>query len=567
MSTDEDHALNLEDLPAPKIRASRRISLVWLVPLIAFLVGLGLAVRAYMEKGPTITIRFASAEGLEEGKTRIKYKDVDVGRVQSIQLDRKLTHVRVTATMVPEIEPYLTDATRFWVVRARIGAGEVSGLGTLFSGAYIAMDPGVKGKSERRFNGLESPPVVTLDTPGTHYRLRAAKLGSVDIGAPVYFRQIKVGQVVHYEMEPGGAAVNVKIFIRSPHDERVNQNTRFWNASGMDVTVDPSGVRIDTQSILTMLEGGVAFETLATLGSGGPVDPEQHIFTLFPSYDRIHEPTFARKFYFMAYFDGTVRGLAVGAPVEFRGIKIGEVIDIKLEFLTDSASFRIPVLCAIEPERIEVDGERSESPGGQKAEFEMMDRLVRKGLRAQLRTGMLLTGQLYINLDIHDGARPAKLAFAGDIPVLPTVPEPVEELATSLANILDRLEKLPIEQIGEDLGQTVHHTRQLLGSSDLAQAVVSLNESLEQLNRFTKGLNSEFTPQMSTLLEEARKAMVAGQGALSAAEKTLNADAPLTYELSQTLKELSRAARAVSALADLLERNPQALIYGKGESQ
>jgi paraquat-inducible protein B len=560
MSTADDKAVNLEDLPSPKVRTSRRISLIWIVPLIAGLVGLGLAVRAYKEKGPRITIQFASADGLEAGKTRIKYKDVDVGRVETIQLDGKLSHVRVTASMVPEIEPYLTDTTRFWVVRARIGAGEVSGLGTLFSGVHIAMDPGGKGKSERRFKGLESPPVVTLDTPGTHYRLRAVKLGSVDIGAPVYFRQIKVGQVVHYEMEPGGAAVNVKIFIRAPHDERVNQNTRFWNASGMDVTIDPNGVRIDTQSILTMLEGGIAFETLSNIGSGGPVDPDRHIFTLFTSYSRIHDPTYVRKFYFLAYFDGTVRGLTVGAPVEFRGIKIGEVTDIKLQFNAADASFRIPVLCAIEPERIEVNGKSADNGKAHKAENDMMAKLVRKGLRAQLRTGVLLTGQLYVNLDIHDGVKPAKMTFAGEYPVMPTVPEPVQELTASLANILNRLEKLPIEQIGEDLGQTVHHTSELLGSKDLAQAVVSLNESLEQLSRFTKGLNAKLTPQMSALLEESRKAM-------TAAEKTLNADAPLTHELSQTLKELSRAARAVSALADLLERNPQALIYGKGESQ
>ncbi len=566
MSTDDDR-LNLEDLPTPKVSASRRISLVWLVPLIAFLVGMGLAIRAYMEKGPVITIQFASAEGLEEGKTRIKYKDVDVGRVQSIQLDKELTHVKVIASMVPEIEPYLTDSTRFWVVRARIGAGEVSGLGTLFSGAYIAMDPGGKGSSERSFKGLEEPPVVTLDTPGTTYRLRAAKLGSVDIGAPVYFRQIKVGHVVHYELEPGGAAVNVKIFIRAPHNERVNQNTRFWNASGLDVTVDPSGVRIDTQSLLTMLEGGVAFETPGNMGSGGPVDPEEHIFTLFTSYDRILEPTFVRKLYFMAYFEGSVRGLNIGAPVEFRGIKIGEVIDFSLEFRPDDASFRIPVLCAIEPDRIKLNGEDTDVKQTPKAEMEMMTRLVRKGLRAQLRTGVLLTGQLYVNLDIYDGAKPAELAFAGTYPILPTVPEPVQELTTSLANVLDRLERLPIEQIGEDLSKTVRHTRELLGSKDLAAAVVSLNQSLEQLNQFTSGLNAELTPQMSTLLDEARKAMTAGQGALSAAEKVLNADAPLTHELSQTLKELSRAARAVSALAELLERNPQALIYGKGENE
>lgn len=567
MSADGEKPLDLDDIPDPEVKSSKRISLVWLVPLVAGLIGLGLAFQAYMEKGPTITIDFASAEGLEAGKTRIKYKDVEVGRVESIQLDRKLSHVTVTASMVPEVESYLTAATRFWIVRARIGAGEVSGLGTLFSGAHIAMDPGREGEEERHFTGLEKPPVVTMDTQGTYFKMRAAQLGSVDIGAPVYFRQIKVGQVVHYEMEPYGAAVNVKVFIRSPHDERVNQNTRFWNASGLDVTVDPNGVRIDTQSIITLLEGGIAFETPNKLGSGGPVDADKHIFTLFDSYEQTTEPKFTRKLYFLAYFDGTLRGLAVGAPVEFRGIKIGEVIDLKLQFNRDDTSFRIPVLCAIEPDRIELVGEDVDFGADESTELDMWARLVRKGLRAQLRTGVLLTGQLYVNLDIYPDEESAVLGTAGDYPVLPTVPEPVQEIAAALTDLLNRLEKLPVEQIGKDLADTVRHAENLMGASDLKEAVVAMNKSMQQLQQFTAGLNSDLSPRVSDLLEQSRKAMINGQGALSAAQKVLNADAPLTYELSQTLKELTRAAQSVSALADLLERNPQSLIYGKGDSQ
>jgi paraquat-inducible protein B len=566
MSANDEQSLDLEDIPRPQVKMSRRVSFVWLVPVVAGLIGLALAVQVYMEKGPTITIDFASAEGLEAGKTRIKYKDVEVGRVESIQLDRQLAHVTVTAGMVPEIESYLTDSTRFWVVRARIGAGEVSGLGTLFSGVHIAMDPGKEGEEEYHFKGLEKPPVVTMDTHGTYFKMRAAKLGSINIGAPVFYRQIKVGQVVHFEMEPYGAAVNVKIFIRSPHDEFVNQNTRFWNASGMDVTIDPNGIRIDTQSILTLLEGGIAFETPTKLGSGGPVDANRHIFTLFSGYDQVAEPSFSRKIHFLAYFDGTVRGLAVGAPVEFRGIKVGEVVDVKLQFNTDDTSFRIPVLCAIEPDRIERFGKNVDFGKEESAEADMWAKLVGKGLRAQLRTGVLLTGQLYVNLDIYPDADSAAMGYDGVYPILPTVPEPVQEIAAGLTELLNRLEKLPIDQIGKDLGDTVRHAKEFLGANDLAEAVVSLNKSMGQLQTFTAGLNSDLSPKVSDLLEQSSRAMVRGQGALSAAEKVLNADAPLTYELGQTLKELARAARAVSELADLLERNPQSLIYGKGDT-
>ena len=199
-----------------------------------------------------------------------------------------------------------------------------------------------------------------------------------------------------------------------------------------------------------------------------------------------------------------------------------------------------------------------------KEEIDLMSRLIKKGLRAQLRTGTLLTGQLFINLGIYPHAGPAKLAFTGSYPVMPTMPEPMREITSSLTKLLARLEKLPIEQIGHDLGDSVRHASQLLGSRDLASAIVALNQSLEQLQKFSTNLNTDLTPQMVTVLKQTSAAMVSGQKALSTAEKVLHGDAPLTYELRQTLKELAKAARAVSSLADLLERNPQALIYGTG---
>ena len=564
MNTMEDQPSDLGDAPLPRVRTARHISVIWLVPVIAALIGIGLAIKTISEKGPTIVIHFASAEGLEAGKTRIKYKDVDVGRVEAIQLDKDLSQVKVIAEMVPEIGPYLTANTRFWIVRARVSAGEVSGLATLFSGVYIGMDPGRQGEEKRIFRGLEIPPVVTLDMPGRYFNLRAKNLGSLDTGSPIYFRQIKVGQVVRYQIQPKGTAVEVQIFIRSPYDRQVNQNTRFWNASGLDFRLDTTGVHIKTESLLTLIEGGIAFETPSYLDQGAAVS-EGHAFTLYDSYEQIDEPTYARKFFFIAYFHETVRGLSVGAPVEFRGIKIGEVINFKLEFNRAEASVQIPVLCAVELDRIEVKGKGgNDKEPSREEQIAILRRLIQKGLRAQLRTGTLLTGQLYINLGIFPDAVPAKLHYAGSYPVLPTVPEPVQEIASSLAKLLGRLETLPIEQIGHDLGDSVRHAKQLLGSRDLASAIVALNKSMEQIQRFTTHLNADLTPQMADLLKQTSQAMASGQKALSAAEKVLRTDSPLTYDLQETLKELGKAARAVSRLADLLERNPQALIYGNG---
>ena len=255
----------------------RQISIVWVVPLVALLIGAWLVYKAISEKGPTITIAFKSAEGLEAGKTKIKYKDVELGQVTEINLSSDLSHVVVTAELVKATENFLTANTRFWVVRARVAAGEVSGLGTIFSGAYIALDPGKTGLPASHFVGLETPPVVTTDLPGRPLHPEGLNPGLPGYRPPVYYRQIKVGQVVGYKLEEDGRAVTVKIFVNAPFDKFVYKNTRFWNASGLDVAVDASGIRVNTESIVTILIGGIAFDTPANLEPGGPAEPEADI--------------------------------------------------------------------------------------------------------------------------------------------------------------------------------------------------------------------------------------------------------------------------------------------------
>jgi paraquat-inducible protein B len=261
------------------VKPKKSVSIVWIVPLVALLIGGWLAYRAITEKGPTITITFKSAEGLEAGKTKIKFKDVEVGQVEEIRLSPDLSQVMVTAQLTKDAKDYLSENTRFWVVRARVVGGGVSGLGTLFSGAYIGMDPGKPGKTVRSFKGLETPPIVTTDLPGRHFMLRAERLGSLDIGKPVYFRQIQVGQVVAYELQKDGQAIDIKIFIHAPHHESVRKNTRFWNAGGLDVSVDAGGIKVNTESFVTIMIGGIAFETPMD-SDPGPAAQEEEVFRL-----------------------------------------------------------------------------------------------------------------------------------------------------------------------------------------------------------------------------------------------------------------------------------------------
>ncbi|MBT8365104.1 MAG: MCE family protein [Deltaproteobacteria bacterium] len=582
MSEEETGKSDLHQLPEAVVTTRKRqISIVWLVPLVALLIGAWLIYKTISEKGPTVTISFKSAEGLEAGKTQIKYKNVELGQVTKIHLTPDLSRVLVTAELVKAAQDFLSANTRFWVVRARVAAGQVSGLGTLFSGAYISLDPGKPGLPVSHFEGLETPPVVTTDLPGRHFILDASRLGSLDIGAPVYYRQIKVGQVVGYKLEEDGQAVTVKIFINDPIDKLVYRNTRFWNASGLDFVVDASGIRVNTESIVTILVGGIAFDTPTNLEPGGPAE-DGDTFKLYDSRERIFDKTYTEKSRWLLYFEGSVRGLTVGSPVEFRGIPIGQVLDINMEYNVKESAFLIPVLIEIEQERIKVIGDLNQTDRNKQTDY-----LVAQGMRAQLKTGSLITGQLYVELDFHPDAEPAQINWEGRYPQMPTVPTSMDEITTSVTQLLKKLEKLPIEQIGNDLRDTVQGAKRLVNSAELQESITALNQTLNQAQQFAATLNQVITPELRsavsnlnttlkhtrqlaqnfdrTVVPELDATLKKAQSTLNAIKGAVSKDSPLYYELMRVLKELSGAARSIRVMADYLERNPDALIYGKGK--
>ncbi len=500
---------------AAVVSTRRRPSIVWLIPLVAAVVGGFVAWRTYSELGPLIEIDFETAEGLEAGKTKLKYKDVDVGAVEEIRLQPDLSGVICTARMVNGAEEWLTEKTRFWVVRPRVAGGQVSGLGTLFSGAYIGVDPIREGERARHFQGLEVPPVVTADTPGKSFRLRSHRAGSVDVGTPVYFRKIRVGQVLASELDASGDFVDIQIFVHAPHDERVRRDTRFWNASGVHASLSATGFELDVESLVSLLIGGIAFD--ARGDAIGPVAEEDAVFELYASREASEREVYHLHTYYQLYFDQSVRGLHVGAPVEFRGIQIGEVRDIKLELDPQTQNFRIPVLIAIEPERIA--GSSALDPAARR---EALQRLVRGGLRAQLESGSLLTGQLLVQLDMHEGVPPAEIVWREPYPQFPTIPTPLEEITSSVTRLAKRLEKVPLDKIGASVDAT---------------------------------------------LETARATLAQAERTLASAGSLVGPDSPFNTELRRALMELTDAARSIGLAADQIERQPNSLIFGKQGAQ
>lgn len=530
-SQDPEH---IEPMLDPPLRTRRRLPAVWLIPLVATLIGIWLAFNAYVDRGPTITITFQNADGLEAGRTKIKCKEVEIGKVKAIKLSRDRQRVEVLAEMTRDAGELLTASSRFWIVRARVSTSGVSGLGTLLSGVYISMDPGDPGKSSRTFSGLESPPIVTSQQDGQLFTLKAEKLGSMSAGSPVYFRQIPVGEVAGYSLEKEGRSVSIKVFIRAPYDQLVHKDTRFWNVGGVDVTFDANGVRMSTDSMLDLLLGGVAFENPASLEATEPT-PKDHIFALYASHERIYEKVYLDRYYYVVDFNETVRGLTRGAPVEFRGIKVGQVEDLKLEFHAGRQEVHVPVLIALEPGRLSILGASERT-----AIDTVLQNLVARGLRAQLKMGSLLTGSLFVDLDFYPQSPPRELAQYGKYRQIPSIPTTMGAVVSNLTRFLDRLQKLPLEDISEEL----------------KLSIPAMREALQRSTALMTRLDKETAPQAQATLAQA-------QATLAALETTLRTDSPIQQDLRSALEEFSKASRALRDLADTLERNPESVIFGK----
>ena len=488
------------------------------------LVGGFVAWRVLSARGPEIEITFKSAEGLQAGKTQVKYKDVEIGLVESVDLAPDLSGVIVRARMAASAREYLREKATFWIVKPRIAGGQVSGLGTLLSGAYIGMDPVLEGRRETKFTGLEVPPIVTLQEAGKYFVLRSHRAGALDVGTPVFFRKISVGQVVSSELDESDDFITTRIFVRAPYDERVHLRTRFWDASGFNASIGTDGVTIDTESMISILIGGVAFD--AHDHGAEPPAAAETVFTLYESREAANRPVYTQTTSYLLYFEQSVRGLRPGAAVEFRGIQVGEVTDVRLEFDPEKASFRIPVTIEIEPERFTTG---TLTPIERRANI---DKLVASGMRAQLKSGNLLTGQLVVSLDIFKNAAPAQADWSGAIAVLPTVPTPIEEITASLTQLFEKIGKLPVEQIGEDLRGSLAALRKTLAKSE--DVGPALTDTLQQVER-----------------------------TLSSTDALIGPDSTVNAELRRALQELSEAARALSLAAEQIQTEPQSLIFGK----
>jgi paraquat-inducible protein B len=550
-------ALNGQELPRATLTPRRRgrLSAVWLIPLFAALVAVGIAVDRIMKEGPTITVLFKAAEGVEAGKTLIKYKDVKIGEVSAVELHDNFSKVLVTAKIDKHAEGLMVKDATFWVVQPRVTLSGVSGIGTLLSGNYIGFERGKSEERHRRFVGLEKPPVITTDQPGKQFQLTAADMGSLGIGSPVYFRRLQVGQVVASKLAADGESVQFQVFVNAPFDRFVSSETRFWNASGLDVSLGADGVDVRTQSLVSLLIGGVAFETPTFVAQAEPAVADSSFRLFADRATAMKQPeAIARRY--LLYFDDSLRGLSVGAPVTLLGLEAGEVTDVGFEIDPDTSALRGRVEFVAYPERLvaRVRPQESENANqfvaNEQQSHAFLQRLIEEqGLRGQLRSGSLITGQLYVAFDYVSDAPKVTVDWSAPIPVIPTVPSTLPNLEDKLTGILDRIDEIPFEAIG----------------NEIRQVLATIDQSLKDVDRAVDHIDTGVTPELKAGLAELRRVLASADRVLQNTDATLlGPNAPGQLELRNALQEVARAARGVRVLADYLERNPGALIRGKG---
>ncbi len=547
-------------VPDAVLRRRKRFSLIWLIPIVAGAIAVYLIITTLADRGPLITITFKTGSGISAQQTQVTHKAVALGMVENVQLTDDLKGVRVRVRMNREGSKILTDHARFWVVRPRLSSGDLSGLETLVSGAFIEVDPGLPGgKSARDFVGLEEPPGMRSDEPGTSYSLHGVRLGSLGPGAPVFYRDVTVGEVLSYDLGDGLGPVTINIFVRRPFDKFVHSDTHFWNASGISVGLGSQGLHVELESLQALLSGGVAFETPHKLGTAAAAAPNTD-FTLFEDKGQADAAGFTQKVPFVTYFTNSVGGLSRGSPVDVFGIQVGTVTDVKLMLNPANGQARARVTYDLQPERV-----FSADPATRAGDPSLLTgTLVRQGVRAVLESSSFITGQKQISLQYVPGAPPAELGHEGDALVMPSQGGGVDNIMASLSDITTKLDKIPFEDIGKNLNATLASANRVIGGPEVRNALARLSDTLTDVQHLVRHADQGLAPVLQRLPKisaELQQAVEHANAALGEGGYGGNSD--FQRGVSRVLDQVNDAARSIRLLVDFLDRHPEALLRGR----
>ena len=521
-----------------KVQKVKNWSPVWIFPIVTALIGAWILFYHYSHQGPQVTLITTNAEGIEGGKTTIKSRSVDVGIVESATLTDDLTHVEIKARLNSGMEKLLHKDSVFWVVKPQVGREGISGLGTLLSGAYIELQPGNKGSKLENYQLLDAPPLAPPDAKGIRVILDSKKAGQLSPGDPVLFRGYRVGSVETSTFDAQKRTISYQLFINAPNDRLVTSNVRFWKDSGIAVDLTSAGMRVEMGSLSTLFGGGVSFDVPEGLEQGEPV-AQQSAFNLYDDQKSIQDSLYTDHIDYLMFFKDSIRGLQPGAPLEFRGIRLGTVS--KVPFFSPNMrqvfnnDYRIPVLVRIEPERLKAQLGEDTDVGAH------LEQLLKRGLRASLKTGNLVTGALYIDLDFYPKEPPITgvREFNG-YQIIPTVSGGLAQIQQRLMEALDKINNLPLNPMIEQATNTL---------SESQRTMKHLQTTLDNMNKITSSQSMQDLPaDMQTTLRELNRSMQGFQPG-SAAYNKMVAD---MQRLDQVLRELQPVLKTLNDKSNAL---------------
>lgn len=520
-----------------EISQGRSFSGIWIIPLIALVLGAYMVVHTWMTEGPDIEIAFKTASGLTQGKTKVKYRNVDMGLVEEVRLNDELDGVIARVKLERQALALLREDTRFWVVTARVSLGNISGLDTLLSGAYIQLAPGEGATGRRNFVALEQPPLTPTGAPGLRLRLTSERASSVSAGDAVLYNSFQVGRVESMKFDPSDRKAHYALFIDAPYHELVDSETRFWDISGISMTAGADGFKLETGSVDTVLLGGVAFGQPPGLRKGEPVE-DNTVFELYSSYKHILQNPFRYGTHYVVSFSQSIKGLLPGAPVEYRGIVMGKVKRILLKETLEQSiqegaegeGRAIPILIYLESGRLELPDNASSLEYLKK----IIESGVANGMRASLETGSLLTGAKYISIDYFEDAEEASLGEFQEYTTIPVIETGLGQLEHKLNAVLNKINELPLDD-------TV---------SNANVAIETLNQTLDSLNTILESQSTQQLPeQLDKTLEDLRGAL-----------ESLSPDSEIYQSIQSSLLRLNRTMGNMESLTRTLSGQPNAAI-------
>ncbi len=523
-------------MASPNIKSRKSLSPIWIVPIVAFLIGVWMVVHSYQTRGPEVAIFFATAEGIEVGKTKVRLRAVDLGTVESVELSNDYEGVIVRARLERFASGLLREDTQFWVVRPKLGPSGVSGLSTLLSGPYIEMSPGQNGERRQEYRGLDDIPLTPPTAPGVHLTLFSPEGTSLSAGKPVLYRGYTVGRVESAALDPENGGARYGIFINAPYDGLVTSSTRFWNASGVSLDLSADGLSFRTESLEALIAGGVAFDLPVDADPGAPVSPNS-VFELFPDQSSINRHPFNFHQDYLLLFDTSVRGLAPGAPVQYRGIQVGSVIGISFDYVEEDTAIgpdghiHVPVLIRLDPGRINI----SDTEDGRHEFAQIIAQGVDSGLRATLKSGNLITGRLYVALDFYDDAVAESVERRDGHLVLPTVSSGLEQIEHKVSALLDTLQALPLNSTMDQVSST------MASAENALQSVDALLQQSDTMN---------LPATANSALEEVKKTL-----------EGLTPGSPVYEDLQRLLDNLNSSLSGLDELTRTLNAQPSALVF------